>query len=123
MDDAQSGDRMRPGFVARRVRMPSSGVESWTVVGPDGRAVEVIDEFVGWLIGIERSPTRGVRQPAAAAGAGSPVRAATECSRLSREEISTNARIAPARAKPAPTRNAWSKPLVRATEALWTPEW
>ena len=47
---------MRPGFVARRVRMPSSGVESWTVVGPAGRAVEVIDEFLGWLTGIERSP-------------------------------------------------------------------
>lgn len=26
------------------------------VVGPDGRVVEVIDEFLGWLIGIERSP-------------------------------------------------------------------
>jgi integrase/recombinase XerD len=36
--------------------MPSSGVESWTVVGPDGRVVEVIDEFLGWLTGIERSP-------------------------------------------------------------------
>ena len=42
---------------------------------------------------------------------------------LSREEISTKARIAPAMAKPAPTKNAWSNPLVRATEALWTPEW
>jgi len=47
---------MRRGFVARRVRMPSSGVESWTVIGSDGRAVEVIDEFLGWLTGIERSP-------------------------------------------------------------------
>ena len=65
----------------------------------------------------------GEGQPAAAAGAGSPLRAVTECSRLSREEISTMARIAPATAKPAPTRNAWSNPLVRATEALWTPEW
>jgi integrase/recombinase XerD len=55
MDDAQS-DETRRGFVARRVRMPSSGVESWTVIGPDGRAVEVIDEFLGWLTGIERSP-------------------------------------------------------------------
>jgi integrase len=26
--------------------MPSSGLESWTVVGPDGRAVEVIDELL-----------------------------------------------------------------------------
>jgi hypothetical protein len=45
-------DGARRGFVARRVRMPSSGVESWTVVGSDGRAVEVIDEFLGWLTGI-----------------------------------------------------------------------
>ena len=36
--------------------MPSSGVESWTVVGPDGRLVELVDEFLGWLTGIERSP-------------------------------------------------------------------
>ena len=70
-----------------------------------------------------RSPSHGGGQPAAAAEAGSPLRAVTECSRLSREEISTMARIAPATAKPAPTRNAWSNPLVRATEALWTPEW
>ena len=49
-------DETRRGFVARRVRMPSSGVVSWTVIGPDGRAVEVIDEFLGWLTGIERSP-------------------------------------------------------------------
>jgi len=47
MDDARSEDRMQLGFAARRVRMPSSGVESWTVVGPDGRVVEVIDEFLG----------------------------------------------------------------------------
>ena len=47
---------MQLRFVARRVRMPSSGVESWTVVGPDGRAVDVVDEFLGWLTGIERSP-------------------------------------------------------------------
>ena len=36
--------------------MPSSGVESWTVVGPDGRLVGLVDEFLGWLTGIERSP-------------------------------------------------------------------
>ena len=36
--------------------MPSSGEESWTVVGPDGRPVELVDEFLGWLTGIERSP-------------------------------------------------------------------
>jgi integrase/recombinase XerD len=55
MDDAQS-DQARRGFVARGVRMPSGGVVSWTVVGPEGRVVEVIDEFLGWLTGIERSP-------------------------------------------------------------------
>jgi integrase/recombinase XerD len=36
--------------------MPSSGAESWTVVATDGRPVEVVDEFLGWLTGIERSP-------------------------------------------------------------------
>ena len=46
MDDAQS-DGTRRGFVVRRVRTPSNGVESWTVIGSDGRAVEVIDEFGG----------------------------------------------------------------------------
>jgi len=40
----------------RRVSMPSSGVESWTVVGPDLRPVAVIDEFLAWLTAIERSP-------------------------------------------------------------------
>ena len=55
MDDGQLG-RTGRGFVAQRVRMPSSGVVSWTVVAPDGRVVEVIDEFLGWLTGIERSP-------------------------------------------------------------------
>ena len=47
---------MRRGFAVRRVRMPSSGVESWAVVGPDGRPVGLVDEFLGWLTGIERSP-------------------------------------------------------------------
>ena len=36
--------------------MPSSGVESWTVVGPDLRPVRVVDEFLAWLTQIERSP-------------------------------------------------------------------
>ena len=59
MDDAQCGEGMRHGFAARRVRMPSSGVESWTVVAPDGRAVEVIDEFLGWLTGIRALAEHG----------------------------------------------------------------
>ena len=32
------------------------GVESWTVVGLDVRAVGVVDEFLGWLTEFERSP-------------------------------------------------------------------
>ena len=42
------------------------------------------------------------------------LRAASECSRLSREEISTAVRNAPNSAKPEPTRKARSKPLVKA---------
>jgi integrase/recombinase XerD len=53
-DDRVAG--MRRGFAARRVLMPSSGVESWTVVGPDARPVALVDEFLAWLTGIERSP-------------------------------------------------------------------
>jgi len=36
--------------------MPSSGVESWKVVEPDGRPVELVGEFLAWLTRIERSP-------------------------------------------------------------------
>ncbi len=36
--------------------MPSSGVESWTVIGPDRAPVAVIDEYLAWLTQIERSP-------------------------------------------------------------------
>ena len=54
-DDRVDGVRGR-GCVVRRVLVPSSGVESWTVVGPDGRLVGLVDEFLGWLTGIERSP-------------------------------------------------------------------
>jgi hypothetical protein len=41
-DVSGSGGR---GFEVRRVRMPASGEESWTVVGPDARPVALIDEF------------------------------------------------------------------------------
>src|SRR5258708_39489547 len=60
---------------------------------------------------------------ATATAAARSLRAASACSRLSREEIRTAARIAPAMAKPAPTRNARSNPCVRAIEALCTPAW
>ncbi len=55
MDDDHV-DGMRRGFGVRRVWMPSSGIESWTVVGRDGRVVARVDEFLAWLTGIERSP-------------------------------------------------------------------
>jgi len=35
----------RRGFVARGVRMPSSGVVSWTVVGAEGRVIESTSTF------------------------------------------------------------------------------
>src|SRR2546427_55165 len=47
---------MSSNYTARRIRLPSSGAESGTVIGPDLRTVEVVDEYLGWLTGIERSP-------------------------------------------------------------------
>jgi integrase/recombinase XerD len=44
------------GFRARRVVLPASGVESWTVIGPDLRPVARLDEYLAWLTHIERSP-------------------------------------------------------------------
>jgi integrase/recombinase XerD len=43
-------------FQARRVFLPSSGIESWTVIGPDLRPVVEVDEYLSWLTHIERSP-------------------------------------------------------------------
>ena len=53
---ASSMSVMSCSCTARRVRLPSSGVGSWTVIGPDLRPVAVVDEYLGWLTGIERSP-------------------------------------------------------------------
>jgi integrase/recombinase XerD len=44
------------GFEARRVLLQSSGVESWTVIGPDLRPVAEVEECLGWLTSVERSP-------------------------------------------------------------------
>ena len=44
------------GFQARRVFLPSSGVESWTVIGPDLRPVAEVEQYLGWLASVERSP-------------------------------------------------------------------
>jgi hypothetical protein len=43
-------------FEVRRVWMPSSADESWTLIGPDRRPVGVVEEFLAWLTHIERSP-------------------------------------------------------------------
>jgi integrase/recombinase XerD len=43
-------------FVVRRVRLPSRAVDSFTVIGPDRRPVELVDEYLGWLTDCERSP-------------------------------------------------------------------
>jgi hypothetical protein len=47
---------MSSNYRARRVRSPSSGMDSWTVIGSDLRPVAPVDEYLGWLTGIERSP-------------------------------------------------------------------
>jgi hypothetical protein len=36
------------GFQARRLFLPSSGVDSWTVIGPDLRPVAEVEEYLGW---------------------------------------------------------------------------
>ncbi len=46
------------GFQARRVFLPSSGVESWTVIGPDLRPVAEVEQYLGWLTSVERSRNR-----------------------------------------------------------------
>jgi integrase/recombinase XerD len=46
----------KPGFAVRRVFLPARGVESFTVIGPDLRPVELVDEYLAWLTDCERSP-------------------------------------------------------------------
>ena len=43
-------------FTVRRVVLPARGIESFTVIGPDLRPVELIDEYLAWLTDCERSP-------------------------------------------------------------------
>jgi len=52
------GDVNEPGgrYAVRRIFLPTRGVESFTVIGPDLRPVEVIDEYLAWLTNCERSP-------------------------------------------------------------------
>ncbi len=43
-------------FVVRRVWLPARAIDSFTVIGPDRRPVELIDEYLAWLSDCERSP-------------------------------------------------------------------
>ncbi len=43
-------------FSVRRVFLPARAIESFTVVGPDLRPVELVDEYLAWLTDCERSP-------------------------------------------------------------------
>ncbi len=52
-DDVFGGTRR---FVVRRVRLPARAADSFTVIGPDLRPVELVDEYLGWLTDCERSP-------------------------------------------------------------------
>jgi integrase/recombinase XerD len=43
-------------YVVRRVRLPERAIDSFTVIGPDLRPVELVDEYLAWLTDCERSP-------------------------------------------------------------------
>ena len=43
-------------FIVRRVFLPARAIESFTVIGPDLRPVELVDEYLAWLTDCERSP-------------------------------------------------------------------
>ncbi len=43
-------------YIVRRVLLPARGLESFAVIGPDRRPVELIDEYLAWLTDRERSP-------------------------------------------------------------------
>jgi integrase/recombinase XerD len=43
-------------FTVRRVFLAARAIESFTVIGPDLRPVELVDEYLAWLTDCERSP-------------------------------------------------------------------
>ena len=43
-------------MLVRRVLMPGSGRESWTLLGDDGAVVEPAERYLAYLAAIERSP-------------------------------------------------------------------
>lgn len=46
----------RRRFTVRRVVLPARATESFTVIGPDLRPVEPVEEYLSWLTDCERSP-------------------------------------------------------------------
>jgi integrase/recombinase XerD len=56
MDDGYVDGMRQRGFVVRRVWMPSSGAESWTVVGLDRVPVGPVESYLAWLANVGRSP-------------------------------------------------------------------
>jgi len=48
-----AGDRR---YSVRRVWLPTLARESFTVIGPDRRPVQVVDDYLAWLTDCERSP-------------------------------------------------------------------
>ncbi len=55
MDVRDVNDRSKR-YSVRRIVLPTSGTESFTVIGPDHRPVEIVDEYLGSLTNTERSP-------------------------------------------------------------------
>ncbi|MCA2318029.1 site-specific integrase, partial [Mycobacterium sp. WUMAC-025] len=43
-------------MLVQRVLMPTSSLESWTVLGDGGGSVEPIERYLAYLTDIERSP-------------------------------------------------------------------
>ena len=54
--DAHDVNECESRFTVRRVFLPVRVIESFTVIGPDLRPVELIDEYLAWLTDCERSP-------------------------------------------------------------------
>ncbi len=55
MDDSDVFGRVGR-YVVRRVRLSARAADSFTVIGPDLRPVELIDGYLAWLTDCERSP-------------------------------------------------------------------
>jgi integrase/recombinase XerD len=54
--DAHDVNERGSSFTVRRVFLPMRATESFMVIGPDLRPVELVDEYLAWLTDCERSP-------------------------------------------------------------------